>query len=319
MQQIQKIVFTTKEAYEKKVQDGTRDLNAVYAIDAEESASKKDIQKEFQNFGLSLGLDKEMIDFYQQDISLKGLLEEVIKSSVIFGTTSGDEVAYGSGTKILKVNGIQQEKICIKVFQNESDLGYVKFEHKNNPNFLKITLPDSLNLEEDYKVQVSDIFKQNTYTYNVVHSFKEKVNELVDKGIERFSQIHGDPYENQSWSRMELKTLDGFPVIKTNEDFVHSVSYYDSQTHQINFVNKDLTLTEENVDTMFNDVGDGIYRLFLNEDFTSYYDLTSNQWKAFEESDQEKLNKYKERYGSKIREILHPETHADETHTEESH
>lgn len=44
-EQIRKIIFTTKEAYDKKVTEGSLDPSAIYAIDASQVATTTEVKK----------------------------------------------------------------------------------------------------------------------------------------------------------------------------------------------------------------------------------------------------------------------------------
>ena len=81
-EQIKKIIFTTKEAYDQKAAAGTLDPSVVYAIDASQAITnievKAAVDDGFEKFGLSLGIDEEKAKFY--DISLS--LVDMIKDSV---------------------------------------------------------------------------------------------------------------------------------------------------------------------------------------------------------------------------------------------
>ena len=61
--QIKKIIFTSKEAYDQKVAAGTLDPEVVYAIDASQIVTptevKTAVDNGFEKFGLTLGIDKE--------------------------------------------------------------------------------------------------------------------------------------------------------------------------------------------------------------------------------------------------------------------
>lgn len=62
MTDINKIIFTTKEAYEQKKSAGTLEEGVVYAIDAAQAVDKKEVKTtvdaSFEKFGLNLGIKK---------------------------------------------------------------------------------------------------------------------------------------------------------------------------------------------------------------------------------------------------------------------
>ena len=81
--QIKKIIFTTKEAYDQKAAAGTLDPSVVYAIDASQSVTvvevKEAVDTGFSEFGLNLGLDREAVKFYKIPIGLTLMLTVVLK------------------------------------------------------------------------------------------------------------------------------------------------------------------------------------------------------------------------------------------------
>lgn len=49
-EQINKIIFTTKEAYDKKVAEGSLDTSAVYAIDASQVATTTEVKATYRYY-----------------------------------------------------------------------------------------------------------------------------------------------------------------------------------------------------------------------------------------------------------------------------
>lgn len=82
MAEINKIIFTTKEAYAQKVAEGALEESTIYAIDAAQAVDKKEVQttvdNSFTEFGFNLGISREAAKFYNKSVSLVDMLKGIV-------------------------------------------------------------------------------------------------------------------------------------------------------------------------------------------------------------------------------------------------
>ena len=305
MADITKIVFTTKEAYEQKVSSNTLEEGVVYAIDAAQAVDKKEVKiavnDGFDKIGLSLGIKKEVADFYNVDTSLKNILKELVyeKISVNFQDNSTFKIS-NTGTLSLKT-GLLTEKNCyINVIQNEKDLGLANYEiiEKDNNKIAKITLPNEVNLTE--KLKISDFYGVKKTTMTVEASFEPiaiaKLDELI--GYINFNEQASS--DNKPYYFSQGTVLNGsIGILNTLEEIKEYVPSH-STVHTV-IIPESITLTEEIMDSILisNSTYDDQYNtLFINKTFSSYLDLGTNTWKAFPESVSEKTTKLNNHFSS---------------------
>lgn len=121
--QIKKIIFTTKEAYDQKAAAGTLDPSVVYAIDASQAVTvvevKEAVDTGFSEFGLTLGLDKEAVKFYKIPIGLTDMLHDMVKEKFNVEYNNGNVVRYGNGTRQIDIDIINHNgNSSLKVIQD---------------------------------------------------------------------------------------------------------------------------------------------------------------------------------------------------------
>lgn len=307
MADITKIVFTTKEAYEQKVSSNTLEEGVVYTIDAAQAVDKKEVKiavnDGFDKIGLSLGIKKEVADFYNVDTSLKNILKELVyeKISVNFQDNSTFKIS-NTGTLSLKT-GLLTEKNCyINVIQNEKDLGLANYEiiEKDNNKIAKITLPNEVNLTEKFELKISDFYGVKKTTMTVEASFEPiaiaKLDELI--GYINFNEQASS--DNKPYYFSQGTVLNGLiGILNTLEEIKEYVPSH-STVHTV-IIPESITLTEEIIDSILisNSTYDDQYNtLFINKTFSSYLDLGTNTWKAFPESVSEKTTKLNNHFSS---------------------
>ena len=148
MADINKIIFTTKEAYEQKKLAGTLDPNTVYAIDAAQAVDKKEVKtvvdNGFNEFGFSLGINKDAAKFYNTPIALADMIKDTIVEKFNNQFTENYKRA-GNGTKEIMVGVLSNENVFINAIQNGTDHGFVKFKVYGSDNWqaATVTIPDS--------------------------------------------------------------------------------------------------------------------------------------------------------------------------------
>lgn len=295
--QINKIIFTTKEAYEQKKSAGTLEEGVVYAIDAEQAVDKKVVQStvdaSFEKFGLNLGIKKETAEFYNLPIALADMIKDIVMEKFAYGATS-TLTFFSNKSRALKANGIAEKYVVINAIQNGTDFGYCHFQIPENTSELPtITIPEGINLEEDYQLKAQDIFgAKEALVFTVKHSFESTAIEKLDAFIsetnfETTVTTNTDPIQN-------LTSVDGIPIINTTDDinttnFQYGTKYVVIKTKAGSFNNFHYMTSNDDI-------------LFLTPDFTEYIDLGTDEWVAFPESEKENVKKLSDRYTAKINE-----------------
>lgn len=295
--QINKIIFTTKEAYEQKKSAGTLEEGVVYAIDAAQAVDKKVVQStvdaSFEKFGLNLGIKKETAEFYNLPIALADMIKDIVMEKFAYSATSA-LTFFSNKSRALKANGIAEKYVVINAIQNGTDFGYCHFQIPENASEdTTITIPEGINLEEDYQLKAQDIFgAKEALVFTVKHSFESTAVEKLDAFIsetnfETTATKNIDPVQN-------LTSVDGIPIINTTDDinttnFQYGTKYVVIKTKAGSFNNFHYMTANDAI-------------LFLTPDFTEYIDLGTGEWVAFPESEKENVKKLSDRYTAKINE-----------------
>ena len=194
--QIKKIIFTTKEAYDQKVAAGTLEQDVIYAIDASQIVTPTEVKTAvndgFDKFGLTLGIDKEKAEFYNIPLALADMVRDVVIEKI--------DAAYQNETLSMVANGTREVKVgnfylntVVTVKQDGVDLGMVRYDldpsvvEDNNQGTYRVAtihLPEALNLSKDFEVKISNVFGTKSNTITFVVSFdpiaKEKLEELYN-------------------------------------------------------------------------------------------------------------------------------------------
>lgn len=307
-EQISKIVFTTKEAYQQKAEAGTLDQNTVYAIDATQAVDKKEMQTtvdtSFTEFGYNLGIDKEAAKFYNKSVSLVDMIKDIVIEKLT-DDLSNTYPYFGNGTNRILVSGavIPSDHVFVKAIQNEVDHGYCHYEYNKRPNdsLATIIIPDGINLQEDFELKVTSLFGTTKQTFPIKHSFEstavEKLQEFVSEVL--FEQ----PVEKQAYGPTGNYNFDSnlFKLFPNREAL--GDNFYNTI---IGFGTKYCVLKSKDdvkkvVETSLISSDDSKI-LFLTPDFSEYIDLGTGEWVAFPESAKENVKKLSDRYTAKINE-----------------
>lgn len=298
--QIKKIIFTTKEAYDQKAAAGTLDPEVVYAIDASQAVTVVEVKEAvdtcFSEFGLNLGLDREAVEFYKIPVGLTDMLKGMVKEKFNVEYNNGTVVRYGNGTKQIDIDIINPNgNSSLKVIQDGTDHGFVKFEahpeitgrymSSDNPVVNRVTIPDAIDITREFELKVFNLFKTTSLTATIKPSFEadmvamlNSLNSKVDFSQEPTIQINTG-VEN-------LYIIDkAFLYCKDATNFsprdlnVYNYSYHAIFPDNANVSNiYDTFIVDGNVDDTEK------FRLITNIGFTKYVDIPTGTWKDFPES-----------------------------------
>ena len=310
--QIKKIIFTSKEAYDQKVAAGTLDPEVVYAIDASQIVTptevKTAVDNGFEKFGLTLGIDKEKAEFYNIPLSLADMVRDVVIEKI--------DAAYQNETLNMVANGTREVKVgnfylntVVTVKQDGVDLGMVRYDldpsvvEDNNQGTYRVAtihLPEALNLSKSFEVKISNVFgtKSNTITFEV--SFdpiaKEKLEELYNgidfDGIPLVVGSYNPGYGTAGSISNNIRYYQNTDSAK--EYFRNNVqSEINYNTTCLAIPDKSL-LTSDVLELLKNYAQIGRYILFTNLELTEYYDISKNTWNPMPSGIDEKLTKLRD-------------------------
>lgn len=288
MADINKIIFTTKEAYEQKKLAGTLDPNTVYAIDAAQAVDKKEVKtvvdNGFNEFGFSLGINKDAAKFYNTPIALADIIKDTIVEKFNNQFTENYKRA-GNGTKEIRVGVLSNENVFINAIQNGTDHGFVKFKVYGSDNWqaATVTIPDSVDITQEFTLKLSNLFGTSSCEITVYPTYEPIALELLDSLI---SSINFDQ-----------------PMANAEESL-----YYYTNTNKVNANSMIMgshiyAVIPTDYDDMSNLCGNAMKEsdnsanvLFVNYTFDSYVDLPTGTWKQFPESVKDKVKKLSDRY-----------------------
>lgn len=310
--QIKKIIFTTKEAYDQKVAAGTLDPEVVYAIDASQAVTPTEVKTAvndgFDKFGLTLGIDKEKAEFYNIPLALTDLVRDVVIDKLDAAYTNEALTMVASGTKEVKVGQFYLNTV-VTVKQDGADLGMVRYDlnpsvvEDNNQGTYRVAtihLPETLNLSKEFEVKVSNVFgtKYNTITFAV--SFdpiaKEKIEELYNgidfDGIPLVVGSYNPGYGIAGGISHNIRYFQNTDSAK--EYFRNNVqSEINYNTTCLAIPDKSL-ITSDVLEILENYTYSGRYILFTNLELTEYFDISKNTWNPMPSGIDEKLTKLRD-------------------------
>lgn len=310
--QIKKIIFTTKEAYDQKAAAGTLDPTVVYAIDASQAVTvvevKEAVDTGFSEFGLNLGLDREAVEFYKIPVGLTDMLKDMVKEKFNVEYNNGTVVRYGNGTKQIDIDIINPNgNSSLKVIQDGTDHGFIKFELRpefsprymsnNNPVVNRVTIPDSIDITREFELKVNNLFKTTSLTATIKPSFEADMVEMLNSS-------------NNKVNFTQEPTIQINNVVENSYVIDNGFLYYKDIT---NFSPRDLDGYNYSYQAIFPDNADvsNIYDTFIvngnvddtdkfhlitNIGFTKYVDIPTGTWKDFPESVKTTTAKFGTRY-----------------------
>lgn len=288
MADINKIIFTTKEAYEQKKSAGTLEESVVYAIDAAQAVDKKEVKtvvdNGFNEFGFSLGINKDAAKFYNTPIALADMIKDTIVEKFNNQFTENYKRA-GNGTKEIRVGVLSNENVFINAIQNGTDHGFVKFKVYGSDNWqaATVTIPDSVDITQEFALRISNLFGTSSCEITVYSTYEPIALELLESLI---NSINFDQ-----------------PITNAEENL-----YYYTNTNKVNANSMMMTghiyaVIPTNYDDISNLCGNAMKEsdnsanvLFVNYTFDSYVDLPTGTWKQFPESVKDKVKKLSDRY-----------------------
>lgn len=310
--QIKKIIFTTKEAYDQKAAAGTLDPEVVYAIDASQIVTPTEVKTAvndgFDKFGLTLGIDKEKAEFYNIPLALADMVRDVVIEKI--------DAAYQNETLSMVANGTREVKVgnfylntVVTVKQDGADLGMVRYDldpsviEDNNQGTYRVAtihLPEALNLSKDFEVKISNVFGTKSNTITFVVSFdpiaKEKLEELYNgidfDGIPLVVGSYNPGYGTAGSISNNIRYYQNTDSAK--EYFRNNVqSEINYNTTCLAIPDKSL-LTSDVLEILKNYAQIGRYILFTNLELTEYYDISKNTWNPMPSGIDEKLTKLRD-------------------------
>lgn len=288
MADINKIIFTTKEAYEQKKSAGTLEEGVVYAIDAAQAVDKKEVKtvvdNGFNEFGFSLGINKDAAKFYNTPIALADMIKDTIVEKFNNQFTENYKRA-GNGTREIMIGVLADENVFINAIQNGTDHGFVKFKVYGSDNWqaATVTIPDSVDITQEFALRISNLFGTSSCEITVYPTYEPIALELLESLISSIDF-------NQPITNAE-KSL-----------------YYYTNTNKVNANSMMMSghiyaVIPTDYDDMSNLCGNAMKEsdnsanvLFVNYTFDSYVDLPTGTWKQFPESVKDKVKKLSDRY-----------------------
>ena len=303
-EQINKIIFTTKEAYDKKAAEGSLDPSVVYAIDASQVATttevKATVDNSFDKFGLELGINKEGAEFYHTPLDLAGMIKDMVKTKFDVNYTGTEHINFGNGTKRLSITNIPNSNTYITAIQDGTKHGFVSFNIDNN--LTHVTIPDAVDVTRDFELKASNIFDTAHDTIKVAASSEEFAIERLNAFA---SSINTETGVDDSLSSIPpLRLYNNALYLK--EQSQKNIAYLVSYQYRFVITDKSITFNSNDIEDMkkrYHEFSDSFYILFVDRTFSSYVDLGTGAWKDFPASVSEtttKLANYFDKYALDI-------------------
>lgn len=292
----------------KKKTVGTLEKGVVYAIDAAQAVDKKEVQttvdNSFTEFGFNLGISRDAAKFYNKSVSLVDMLKGIVIEKLT-DDLSNTYPYFGNKTNRILVNDtvIPSDNVFIKAIQDGTDHGYCHYEYGKRPNdsLATVIIPDGVNLEADFELKVSNLFGTAEQTFPIKHSFEstaiEKLQEFVSEVNfeqaavkQEFGAAGNYNFDNGLFKLVPNREALGDNFYNTLIGFGTKYCVLKSKDGVKNIVESSLISS------------DNSKVLFLTPDFNEYVDLGTGEWKAFPESEKEKVKKLSDKYTAKINE-----------------
>jgi hypothetical protein len=282
-EQINKIIFTTKEAYDKKVTEGSLDPSAVYAIDASQVATttevKATVDNSFDKFGLGIGINKEGAEFYKTPIDLAGMIKDVVKAKYDVPYTGAEHINVGNGTKSLSISHVTNPNTYITAIQDGTEHGFVTFTIDNK--LARVTVPDAVDVTREFELKASNVFNTLHDTIKVVNSSESIV---IDKLNTFASMIDTDAGVRIEPTYMPSINLYNDRAIYISEESQKNITGFVGYQYKAVIADKSITFNSDDIDAMKRASKEWInsfYLLIVDRTFSSYVDLGTGEWKDF--------------------------------------
>ena len=282
-EQINKIIFTTKEAYDKKVSEGSLDPSAVYAIDASQVATtaevKATVDNSFDKFGLELGINKEGAEFYKTPIDLAGMIKDVVKAKYDVPYTGAEHINVGNGTKSLSISHVTNPNTYITAIQDGTEHGFVPFTIDNK--LARVIVPDAVDVTREFELKASNVFDTLHDTIKVVNSSESIV---IDKLNQFASMIDTEAGVRIEPTYMPSINLYNDRAIYISEESQKNITGFVGYQYKAVIADKSITFNSDDIDAMKRAAKEWInsfYLLIVDRTFSSYVDLGTGEWKDF--------------------------------------
>lgn len=310
--QIKKIIFTTKEAYDQKVAAGTLDPEVVYAIDASQAVTvvevKEAVNTGFSEFGLNLGLDREAVEFYKIPVGLTDMLKDIVKEK--FNVTYNNEtvVRYGNGTRQIDIDIINPNgNSSLKVIQDGTDHGFIKFELRpeispryissNNSVVNRVTIPDSIDITREFELKVNNLFKTTSLTARIKPSFEADMVEMLNSSNNKVNFTQEPTIQINTGVENSYVVDNAFLYCKDITNFSpRDLDGYNYSYQAIFPDNADVSNIYDTFIVNGNVDDTDKFHLITNIGFTKYVDIPTGTWKDFPESVKTTAAKFGTRY-----------------------
>lgn len=282
-EQINKIIFTTKEAYDKKVTEGSLDPSAVYAIDASQVATtsevKATVDNSFDKFGLGIGINKEGAEFYKTPIDLAGMIKDVVKAKYDVPYTGAEHINVGNGTKSLSISHVTNPNTYITAIQDGTEHGFVPFTIDNK--LARVIVPDVVDVTREFELKASNVFDTLHDTIKVVNSSESIV---IDKLNQFASMIDTEAGVRIEPTYMPSINLYNDRAIYISEESQKNITAFVGYQYKAVIADKSITFNSDDIDAMKRAAKEWInsfYLLIVDRTFSSYVDLGTGEWKDF--------------------------------------
>lgn len=288
MADINKIIFTTKEAYEQKKSAGTLEEGVVYAIDAAQAVDKKEVKtvvdNGFNEFGFSLGINKDAAKFYNTPIALVDMIKDTIVEKFNNQFTENYKRA-GNNTREIMIGILADRNAFITAIQNGTDHGFVNFKVYGSDNYqaTTITIPNSVDITQEFTLKISNLFDTSSCEITVYPTYEPIALELLESLISsiNFNQPITNAEENLYYYTNTNK-VNASSMMMSSHIYAVIPTDYDDMS---NLYGNAMKESDNNANV-----------LFVNYTFDSYVDLPTGTWKQFPESVKDKVKKLSDRY-----------------------
>lgn len=282
-EQINKIIFTTKEAYDKKVAEGSLDPSVVYAIDASQVATtaevKATVDDSLDKFGLELGINKDGAEFYHTPLDLAGMIKDVVKTKYDVAYTGAEHINVGNGTKSLSISHVTNPNTYITAIQDGTERGFVPFTIDNR--LARVTIPDAVDVTREFELKASNVFNTLHDTIKVITSSEGIVIEKLN--------AYAPTIDTESGVRIEGTFIPSVNLYNDNTVYISDESQKQINIlvgHQYKAViaDKSITFNSDDIDAMKRmsiNWSNNFYLLIVDRTFSSYVDLGTGEWKDF--------------------------------------
>lgn len=310
-EQIKKIIFTTKEAYDQKVAAGALEPDVIYAIEASQTVTptevKTAVDNGFDKFGLTLGIDEAKAEFYKLPISLTEMLKNIVRDKVDANYSNDSSLLVVNG-RTVKIPNVYRNTI-VNVKQNGTDFGMFKYtlnptieedSSESTPRVATIELPGGVDLAQEFDVVLSNVFGNKSHTVNFTPTFATVVKNKLDEIVGRF---YFDEAPRIYISDNDYGTIGNFDYqVEYFKNTDQGKEYFKNNISStlrpfgvafIAIPDKSL-ITSDILETLRNRSADGNYTLITNLEMTEYFDYMKNVWTAMPSDKNREITKIHE-------------------------